>query len=158
MSTDLKSFVRLKYQILTKDKSTWYLCETYPKIVRIKWALRCARDVEHLTNKHPKVKACNDLLQVYIDKGMPEEMHVELKVAADAAAFAAAFAATYATFAAAFAATYATYAAAINAATYATFAAAFAASIHAAQAVKWKQYIEWLIEELCEYEANNDRR
>jgi hypothetical protein len=51
MNNEAKSFVILKYQILSEDRTTWNLAETYPKIVCFKWMLRCSRDVEHLA-KH----------------------------------------------------------------------------------------------------------
>jgi hypothetical protein len=141
---DIKSFIVLKYQIFTEDRSTWHLCETYPKIVRMKWALRCARDVEHLSSKYPKVKACNDLTQKYIDSGMPESMHEELMKAGYAA---------YATDHAARAAHAATYADAYGA-TAATAAAA-AARVARSGTAKWKQYIDWLVEELANYEEQS---
>jgi hypothetical protein len=139
---DIKSFIHLKYQIITEDRSTWYLCETYPKIVCMKWALRCARDVEHCASKYPRVKACNDLLQEYINNGMPKEMHDRLREVTSATV---AGATTYAAYASYYAASPATAAYAV------ANAARYTASI-IALAAKWSQYIEWLIEELCEYE------
>ena len=44
MINDIKSFVILKYPMITSDSNTWNLCEKYPESVNKKWALRCARD------------------------------------------------------------------------------------------------------------------
>ena len=165
---DTKSFVILKYQIPTEDDSTWHLCETYPKIVRMKWALRCARAAEHLAEKYPEVKKCNDLTQKYIDAGMPESMHKELDKASEAvartfdhistAAHAAAYHAVNAASAYYAANTYATGRLAATAA-HAAAVIDYSISRHAAYATynttKWNQYIDWLIEELCEYEEEN---
>ena len=135
-NNDIKSFIALKYQILTEDESTWYLCETYPKIVRLKWALRCSRDVEHLAKEYPSVKKCNDLTQKYINAGMPESMHGDLDKSRRETSYVA-YTAT------AKAANHT-----INAAYYAADSAAYA------NTTKWKQYIDWLVEELCDYEAS----
>ena len=51
--------------MITSDNSTWKLLETYPKSVLQSWALRCARDVEHL-DKTGKSKTCNDLTSRYL--------------------------------------------------------------------------------------------
>jgi hypothetical protein len=157
---DIKTLVLLKYQILTEDYSTWRLCETYPEIVRLKWALRCARDVEHIANKYPAVKRCNDTLEMYIN-GKASKEEVE-KAAAAAAVHAVALhavgIAAYAAYAAANAAVAAkaAYAADAANASYAVSNAAAAGGrmFSGGMAAKWKQYIDWLIEELCEYERN----
>ena len=85
MDTNIKSFVLLKYEILSNDSNTWHLCEKYPDSVNKKWALRCARDVEHL-DKTGKSKRCNDLNERY--QAGEIEVLEELKKAADAAHYA----------------------------------------------------------------------
>jgi hypothetical protein len=140
---DVNSFVKLKYEILTSDNNTWHLCETYPHRVRVKWALRCVKDVMHLASHIPEVATCIETIEKWLDGKASDE---EVKRAADAAAYAA-YAAAYA----AYAATYA------GDAAYAAYAAAFAASAYsdtsyATNAAKWDLYIKWLIEELADWE------
>ena len=147
MNTDIKSFVLLKYPMITSDKSTWDRLKTYPESVKKKWILRCARDVEHL-DKTGKSKRCNDLNERYINGEI--EVLVELKkAAADAAHYA-----NTAYYSAYHAATTAnTACAAYHAAYYAAYHAYHAAGV---QEEKWKLYISWLIEELCEYEIKKN--
>ena len=138
---DIKSFVLLKYEILSNDSNTWDRAEKYPESVNKRWALRCARDVEHL-DKTGRAKRCNDLNERYQNGEI--EVLDELKEAANAAAT------TYAAYTAY--TTYAAYTAYSGAATYAATYAAYAANTATDREEKWKLYISWLIEELCEYE------
>ena len=161
---DIKSFVILKYPMITNDKSTWHLCEKYPESVNKRWALRCARDVEHL-DETGKAKKCNDLNERY----QAGEIAVlgELKKAANDAYYAysaygayhAAYYATHAAYHAAHAAYHAAYHAAAHAGDIGDITAytAYGAAYYAAtdQEEKWTLYIQWLIEELCEYESSN---
>ena len=136
MNNDIKSFVLLKYPMITSDKSTWHLCKKYPESVNKKWALRCARNVEHL-DETGKAKKCNDLNERY----QAGEIAVlgELKKAAAYTAYAA-----YAYYA--YDAAYTAADAAYTAYTVAAYTA------YGNREEKWKLYISWLIEELCEYE------
>jgi len=59
MNDDIKTFVLLKYEILTSDYDTWDRCEpTYPAEVKTKWAWRCAADVEHIAKGYPEAEEC----------------------------------------------------------------------------------------------------
>ena len=138
--TDIKSFVLLKYPMITSDRSTWHLCEKYPESVNKKWALRCARDVEHLDDTG-KSKKCNDLNERY--QAGEIGLLGELKKAADAA--------HYGTSAAYYSAYYAAYTA-----YYAAKTAAYTAANATDREEKWKLYISWLIDELCEYEGKQN--
>jgi len=147
---DIKSFVALKYSILTSDESTWHLCDTYPAEVRKSWAWRCAEDVEHLATTKES-KELYRVARLYRD-GLATEEELD-KAAANYAAYAY-NAAAYAAHAAAYAA-HAAYYAAANAAYAANRAAAnaaYAANRAATKEEKWKLYISWLVEELCKYE------
>ena len=147
MDTNIKSFVLLKYEILSNDSNTWHLCEKYPDSVKKKWALRCARDVEHL-DKTGKSARCNDLNERY--QAGETEVLDELKKAAT----------TYPDSYTAYDACHAAYRAACHAA-YAACRAAYTDANAAICAIvaansreeKWKLYISWLIEELCNYES-----
>ena len=146
---DIKSFVLLKYQILTSDKSTWHLCDTYPAEVRKSWVWRCAEDVEHLATTKES-KEVYRVARLYRDRLVTKEELDKAHYAANAA-YHTAYRAAYAT---AYYAAYAAYAA--NAA-YAAYRAAYAAAKATAKATaayedKWKLYISWLVEELCKYE------
>jgi len=138
---DIKTFVLLKYEILTSDSNTWHLCDTYPEEVRTKWAWRCANDVEHLAKGNKRAEECIRISKLYRDGLATKE---ELNKAWDAAHATAAAANAMAVVRAADCA-----ASAANAAYYAAAAAATAA-----RKEKWNLYIEWLIEELCNYEKS----
>lgn len=45
---DIRSFVLLKYKMITSNDNSWSLAEAYPIEIRRNWAWRCAEDVEHL--------------------------------------------------------------------------------------------------------------
>jgi len=163
MDNDIETFVRLKYEILTSDSDTWERCEaSYPGSVKKKWAARCAADVEHLVKGYPKAEKCIKIAKLYRDgKATITELKKawhDVPVATNHAAEAAAHAA-YSTYHAAYstyhhtAATYATYA------TYAADDATSAAddATGAVREEKWKLYIGWLIEELCEYEGTSTK-
>jgi len=156
---EIETFVRLKYEILTPNSDTWERCEaTYPASVKSKWAWRCATDVEHLAEGYPEAEKCIAVAKLYRDgKATMKELKKAWNKVLDSDAFggdASSYAAYYASVA--------TYRAAAvhagdasDAGSYAAYRAA-AAHDHAAaisnREEKWKLYIEWLIEELCEYE------
>jgi len=136
-----KVFVRLRYSIPT-DFSDWKRCEaTYPESVKSKWAWRCAADVEHLATKghHPEAEECIRIAKLYRDgKATIKELDKAWRDVpyADTASYAA---------------------------SYAAASCATSASYHAATSAinrekKWKLYIKWLIEELCEYESTHQYR
>ena len=84
------TYARLKYQIITPDSNTWYLCKTYPRKARVAWALRCAKDVMHLVSNVPEVAACIAITEQWLDGKATE---AEVSAAADAASDVAADAA-----------------------------------------------------------------
>ena len=140
---DIKSFVLLKYQVLTTDPSTWYLCETYPLEVRKNWAWRCAEDIEHLDTRKNE-KEIYRVARLYRD-GKATREEVNITKTANYAVYVATLATdvTYATSAADYAADYASY----------LICAISPTSKNAIYAAKWNLYIKWLIEELCKYEG-----
>ena len=73
INSDIKTFVLLKYKILTSDSSTWHLCDTYPESVRKSWAWRCASDVEDLAKGHKKAEECIRIAKLYRDGLATEE-------------------------------------------------------------------------------------
>ena len=153
VDTDIKTFVALKYSILTSDESTWHLCDTYPAEVTKSWAWRCAEDVEHLATTKES-KEVYRVARLYRD-GLATEEEFDKAYTATAsptatAAYAAANAATYATYAATYDATYAT-----CAAYYAAYAAYH--DVTEATEEKWKLYISWLVEELCKWESKHEQ-
>ena len=161
MNHETESFVKLKYELITQDRNTWHLCETYPKEVRNKWAWRCAADVEHLADGHKEAEELIRVAKAYRDGLATEE---ELEDASYHAAYANAdHAAYYAAYYAAYAATlaanaYAAYAAhhAANAAYYAAYAAKGMPFAAASYEKQFNIYIRWLVEELCEYEETKE--
>ena len=73
---DIKSFVLLKYEIITSDQSTWDRLEKYPDSVKSKWAWRCAADVEHLAQGYPEAEECIRVAKAYRDgKATKEELN-----------------------------------------------------------------------------------
>ena len=141
VDTDIKTFVALKYSILTSDESTWHLCDTYPAEVRKLWAWRCAEDVEFLATTKES-KEVYRVARLYRDGLATKEELNKAYYSYDAA---------YAAYYAAYAAYYAAYAAAAHTA-YAYACAAYYATTATAKEEKWKLYISWLVEELCKYE------
>ena len=155
---DIKSFVLLKYKILTPNSSTWHLGETYPLEVRKNWAWRCAEDVEHLATTK-KAKEVYRVARLYRDgKATREELTTfhNTCIADSASANYAVYVAVYAALAIDAHAKYAIVAAdnAANAAAYVVRAINTDITTYAAtHATKWNLYIDWLIEELCKYEG-----
>jgi len=143
MMNDIKTFVLLKYEILTRDNSTWHLCDTYPDEVNKKWAWRCAGDVEHLAKGHKEAKECIRVAKLYRD-GLATREELD-KACLAAYTTPGGMAAYYA------ASTASAYHAAIAGAAYSAASAAYSY-----KGEKWNLYIEWLIEELCEYESNKN--
>jgi hypothetical protein len=145
MQDDIKSFVLLKYEILTSDNNTWKLCETYPLEVRSKWAWRCASDVEHLAKEYPKAEECIRVAKAHRDGTATKR---ELDKAFQRASTGIGAIDTI------YAASSSAYVAACKV-EWAVDAACYAVVAFIKPEEKWKQYISWLIEELCEYEANH---
>jgi len=145
MNNELKTFVLLKYEILTSDTSTWERCEaTYPVSVKSKWAWRCAADVEHLAKgHHTKQEECIRIAKLYRGGGKAtiEELNKAWREFPHSAGGRrrAAVAAYYAVAITAY---------------HATTITTTTASAIINREEKWAMYIGWLIEELCEYEKN----
>jgi len=150
-NNELKTFVLLKYEILTSDSDTWERCEsTYPVSVKSKWAVRCAADTEHLAKGHSKAEECIRITKLYRNGAATlEELNklwndLSLYNSTDVVAYHAAYAYYYA----------------INHAGHTHYAGAAynaaSAAFSAMQEEKWKLYIGWLIEELCEYESTKE--
>jgi hypothetical protein len=144
--------VKLKYEIITQESNTWHLCETYPLEVRSKWAWRCAESIQYIITRDIDkkiIQAAKDYRDGKITEEKPcfvDRSVLRLNpygISARDISSAAAGSATYS-------------AAIVDAA----YAAASAAHAHASskkfQSVKhqqqWFKYIDWLIEELIEYE------
>jgi hypothetical protein len=136
-------FAKLKYEILSKDSNTWHLCKTYPLEVRRKWAWRCAADVEHLAKGYPEAEECIRVAKAYRD-GLAT---LEELSNADRAVYYASVC-------------YGSITSPCTNSPRAAYYAALAtgrAAYHAAKATscqeeKWNMYIDWLIEELCNWE------
>ncbi len=152
MMKDISSFIRLKYEIITSNSDTWHLCEIYPAEVRSKWAWRCASDVEYLTKGYPEAEECIRVAKKYREGLATKE---ELDAAGAGGMKASWFdgCAKDAVLAAINAVRFEHDNDGINAA-FSADAAAHAGrfKLGGAYATKWKLYIEWLIEELCEWE------
>ena len=140
ITNNIKSFVLLKYEIITSDSDTWDLCEKYPAEVKSRWAWRCAEDVEHLAKGYPKAEECIRIAKLYRD-GLATKEELD-RAWNDSSAITYATTAYYAGNAAS---------AAASAAAYAAYYAAYHAT--AKREEKWKLYIGWLIQELCEWES-----
>jgi len=158
---DIKTFVALKYQLITDDRDTWHLFKSYPLEVISTWVWRCAADTEHLVCGHKEAEKCLEAAKKYRDGlttwGDLIDAADSNSTCATTAAYAAARAAFYAASAdagnydlAAYAAFYAAYAA-YYAANYAAYATT-SAEVHSDN---WQLYISWLVEELCEWELTH---
>ena len=128
---DIKSFVLLKYEIITEDENTWHLCDTYPPEIVKKWAWRCADDVAHIAKGYKEAEECIRIAKLYSD-GLATKEELDN-------AYNAAYAATAAYYAA-------------RAAKYAAHNAAYTDEY----SVSMKKYIDWLIEELCKHESKHE--
>lgn len=134
MHNDIKSFVLLKYKILTHDNETWHLSDTYPIEVRNKWSQRCAEDVEHLSNNHT-VKTYINVSKQY-KQGLVDfdKYIIALNNLNNDHMLSPVMSAYYAY---------------VCSDKVAVYAVSYAAS---GDINNWNLYISWLIEELCEYE------
>lgn len=146
------TLVKLKYEMITNDRDTWHLMETYPLEVKIKWVWRCVTDVEDLAEGDKEAEHCIQVAKDYRDGRATLR---ELDTAHSGAS------------------TTSTSTIAYHVATSAYFAAGLSsdAAVAAAQArlwsvgvfadrdpqviVKMQQYIEWLVEELIIYEGKS---
>jgi len=175
MTADIETFVALKYQIITDDQNTWFLCETYPLPVVSTWAWKCAASVEHLAKGYIEAEKCIEVAKKYRDGlATREELYLAEHAAYQAGRLG--LMATRAPYRAGSAAAYAAFcvdrhdcmpdcipAAARSAANaYAhyisvTDKSATYADIHfSTYATRWKLYTSWLIEELCNWEKCYD--
>ena len=158
---DIKSFVALKYQILTSDDKSWNLCKTYPFEARSKWAWRCAADVEHLAKGYPEAEYCIEVAKKYRDGLVTWTELTVAYVDAYAALHRGQFREARSRHAepGVIDAVRAAYAAAHDGGDQAVTAsvAAHAGHIGGARApesaAKWDRYIKWLVEELCAWES-----
>ena len=148
---DIKSFVLLKYEMITSDSNTWSRLEKYPESVKSKWAWRCAEDVEHHAEGYPEAEECIRVCKLHRDGKATED---ELDVACQPFPLGDAFTAVMAARSTALAA----YATRRGLAAYAAYAATKAAPVGINEEEKWKLYISWLIEELCDYENNKNNK
>lgn len=155
MDTQAKTVVLLKYEILTRDQSTWKLCETYPIEVRSKWAWRCAVDVEHLVEGN---QSAENLVRVAKEYHAGLATKEELDIARDSCVSSLDSPRSYwrahSTYYASLVDQVGNYTSAIHT-TNAVFYATYGIGVYGLdrQDKKWKLYISWLIEELCEYES-----
>lgn len=136
--------VKLKYDILSRDRSTWHLSKTYPREARLKWSLRCAISVEYLAaNSASATYLINNILQhrrygitvygeiskIYVKcykLQFPEHQVVRSFLSAVQE---------------------------INEDDYAVQAAYWASLAHRSYTADyWTKCTQWLIEELCDYE------
>lgn len=136
MDTNIKSFVLLKYEIISQERETWHLCETYPVEARNKWARRCAEDVEYQVGKYSELKEYIRVAKAYkIEKSTVKDLEKITEIASKVGVFPTIMSAYYAY---------------ISDDKFVVYAAYYAAN-HDIN--KWNLYISWLIEELCNYES-----
>ena len=170
--TNTETFVRLKYKSLKQNQQNWQeTCEAMPTKVRVRWALRCAKDVAHLANDFPKVALCIDAIEKWLrDEISDDELKriggdVSANICLATSAATNTCLATSAAHDACLAAYLASYAAhaslaaslAANTACLASLAASLAANTaslaaNTAADTKWNQYCDWYWEELIKYE------
>jgi len=166
---DIKTFVALKYQIITNKPDTWNLCETYPLEVISAWAWRCAGDVEHFAKGYVDSEYCIEVAKSYRDgligSTALRNAAIENGTTDNVRAYNAAEAATYAAYTAphrrkspvAPLDVYTSMALGWRApAAYAATAAHAASLAHDDTDDKWQLYVGWLIEELCKWELTNE--
>jgi len=149
---EIETFVRLKYEILTADISTWKKCEaTYPAEVKSKWAWRCAADVEDLAGRRFDARECirisklyrdgeatlEELREVFNNVDQYEQDDESYPYSAAEASFNAAIGDIYST---------------ADSACYAHWSNE--CWTDGTLKEQWNIYLGWLIEELCEYENN----
>lgn len=158
MMSDTHTLIRLKYEVITSDRNTWYFLDTYPKEVKLKWAWRCVADVEHLAKKHAAAKKCIQMAKDFRDRKVTLEelnaaystalLSVREYVSPDGAPM------RDATIAARAAASIAYHRDDILVASSVADIVSDVANIALGSAIttKWNQYIEWLVEELIAYE------
>lgn len=80
---DSRTFVKLKYQILTSDKTTWHLCKTYPHRVLVKWAMRCIIGTPHPIFKNINTKIILNYARLWLDGRVSDEEIIEIPVHRD---------------------------------------------------------------------------
>jgi hypothetical protein len=140
MNNEIKTFITLKYQILTQNTETWYLSETYPKQAIINWAWRCAADVEYLARDR-KSRECIRVAKLFRKgEATKEELTDRWQQTSDQPALAHFY--IYYT------ENNYTCVDAVD------FASASKENSGFVREDVWDQYIEWLIEELYKYECD----
>jgi len=69
MNNELKTFVQLKYEILSlSDRKTWHLVESYPAEVCKRWAWRCAADLKSTAQRDPVADKVIQIANLYQEK------------------------------------------------------------------------------------------
>lgn len=87
MTKETETLVKLKYEMITADESTWDRLETYPKEAVDNWAWRCAADVEHFADGHKEAMECIRIAKAYSDgTATLDELHAAHAVADGASA------------------------------------------------------------------------
>jgi len=154
---DIRTFVALKYQLITRDLVTWHINETYPPAVRSAWAWRCADDVRHFATENPAAKLCVDTAKRYRDGLTNKE---DMESSSNYSSKLVIFGGTE------YHAAYAAYYAALSSHNN-TDNSNIWAVVHAAHAMTksintrftthgiWELYISWLVEELCKWESTH---
>lgn len=146
-NNDIKSFVLLKYKMITYDYNTWGFCSSYPRPVLEKWMHRCAKDVENVV-KNGLGKKCIHVAKLCSKKLATKEdldiawsnfyrsEHESIEYYAVAAHYNAAFCYFHRD--------------QLDVYPECAYSAAETVSTHE---IKFNEYVEWLIEELCNYES-----
>lgn len=145
-----KTLILLKYQIITPDIETWHLCETYPIECLKRWTRKIVKETEHFVKGYRLlenfVQAAKDF-----DNGKITIDHLDLawgsvSSTTNAKAFYTALA------------FYTSVHPCYNFARNKPHTAYYSVMCHVdsdKSSESWKQYIEWLVEELYEYESTH---
>ncbi len=147
--------VHLIYQPMSDDKNKWQeVCASMPVKARVSWAVRCAKDVDHLAKDIPEAGACIEA----IEKWLRDEISDEELSTAGGAAYAVYAARPDAGCTAANSALYAARAAsdAHAAALAANDAAIYAGGSHDNYVDRWNLYKEWYWEELAKWHSSQN--
>lgn len=144
MDNSTKSFVLIKYEILTSNDNSWYLCKTYPKEALTKWCRRCTEDVEHFAIGVSQAEKFISIVKKYYSGFVTDNEVYHARENCLYSLPTAAFATVNSFYSSIDSNCYSPY--------YAAVAHYYGNNIGPDE--KWKQYINWLIEELCEYESN----
>lgn len=154
ISDSQKSFVTLKYSILSRDTDTWYLAESYPGEVRERWAWRCALDAEYLAINCPIAQHCIHAAKLYkgryILRDQLSAAATQMKTLKSLDSIDACNAG-YAFY-------YASYydVKSIDYAKYAVYTAFYASTYSPTHHSIFSKYVDWLVEELCIWEYEQE--